>query len=42
MYMYVGPGTKHQGTQTDPGETDNEGILAISRINMEETMKLWG
>ena len=40
--MYEGPETKHQGTQTGPGETEDEGILAISRTNMEETMKLWG
>ena len=40
--MYVEPETYHQGTQTDPSETENDGILAISRTNMDETMKLWG
>ena len=39
--MYVEPETQYQGTQTDPSETENEGILTIRKTNMEETMKLW-
>ena len=38
--MYVEPETYHQGTQTDPSETENDGILAISRTHMEEIMGL--
>ena len=39
--MYVEPETQYQGTQTDPSETENEGIPAIHKKNMEETMKSW-
>ena len=41
--MYVEPETQYQGTQTDPSETENEGILTIckTKYNMEESMKLW-
>ena len=39
--MYVEPETQYQGTQTDPSETENEGILAIRKTNMEETIKSW-
>ena len=34
--MYVEPETQYQGTQTDPSETENEGILAIHKTNMED------